>query len=433
MGLSTSALLVVLQAHLVSTQYPAPVAKPTWCSVPNYRFYRWTPTKARGFAPSADLHCGLQEGKPDGCSCVGYKECRSGCCVPDITGATYCTYPIIQVAEIEFWRKSQKVRTQKVPDNNHDAFRVMSSADVPQTWGVWELELYRFTNCSGRLVGGTAISSSSRSHGFGHSIDHAAPYGLHETPRTYWQDDPSLPKQSFELHGPEMYAVDGDQTTNWYPTCQNPCLADTQWVGLNFSTPMPGGVKCVRILQDKDRAYASFGLRVQGHRHDTGAWETLASFNAATWEYGGVWENLSIPQGVSFYASRGHARSLDSNLSSSVVELVGTPLEFDFGVETEIDAWRFAPAKEPSENNSAIHDGYTCENDGLCARDPVQWKLDGSLDRTNWVTLTAQDTADYDVPIFRQAFTPFFSVDHLVSLTINDIWPDGRGKCAARR
>merc|ERR1712048_1027798 len=97
-------------------------------------------------------------------------------------------------------------------------------------------------------------------------------------------------------------------------------------------------MKCVKIVQDKDRDYASFSLVVQGRRGQE--WETFSKFNAATWEWGGVWEQLSVPQGVAFVASIAHARLMDFTLNSSAVELVRTSFDFDFGVETEIDAWR---------------------------------------------------------------------------------------------
>lgn len=218
-------------------------------------------------------------------------------------------FPIIQVAEVEFWRGSQKITTSKVPDDNHDMVRVMNGADVSKVWGVWELEFYSDTNCIDLIPGGSPIASSERPHGFGHSIDHTAPMGQHETPRTYWQANFDAPLQGFELHGPAKFAFDGDVVTNWWPTCFNKCLARTEWLGLDFGTALASGigVKCVRVLQDKDRDYASFSLIVQGHRRGAPAsnWESLAKFHAATWDYGGVWERLSIPQASSRRSVRG--------------------------------------------------------------------------------------------------------------------------------
>merc|ERR1712232_782585 len=109
--------------------------------------------------------------------------------------------------------------------------------------------------------------------------------------------------------------------------------------------------------------------------------------------------------------------ALDRDLNSTVVELVGTPLEFDFGVETEIDEWRWATAQEPSENVTDIHDGRTCELDGLCARDPLQWTLEGSLDRNTWVTLQSQ-ASDYSTRLYRQTFVALQPVYHRVYLSI---------------
>merc|ERR1712232_524058 len=187
--------------------------------------------------------------------------------------------------------------------------------------------------------------------------------------------------------------------------------------------------KCVRIVQDKDRDYASFSLVVQGRRGNE--WETFSKFNAATWDWGGVWEQLSVPQGVAFVASTAHARLLDFDVNSSAVELVGTSFDFDFGVETELDSWRWATAEEPTENIARTHDGYTCDRDGHCPRDPVQWTLEGSLDTLNWVTLQDQ-SYDFPVTIHRKRWIPLQSVQHKVSLSIEDMWPDGRSKCVAR-
>ena len=139
-----------------------------------------------------------------------------------------------------------------------------------------------------------------------------------------------------------------------------------------------------------------------------------------------------MPQGVAFVSSISHARALDGSLNSSVAEVIGTQLEFDFGVETEIDAFRWATAREPGDRNFGRHDGRTCDYDGLCPRDPVQWTLEGSLNRSVWVALQSQ-TTDYPTPPYRKTFVALLPVHHRVYLTIEDIWPDGRGQCAARR
>jgi len=407
-------------------RYPPAVPKPVWCTVPNYRFYRVSLLRARGYAASATRHCDSQGGAPDDCACTLPESCLSGYCINNL-----CLFPIVQIAEIEFWRAGSRVPTAAIPDSQHDAFRVMNGVDVKQTWGVWELEFYHDTGCSQRVVGGTPIFSSEREHGFGHSIDHTAPLGAHNTPRTTWQETQEPPHERFELHGPARFAFDGDLRTNWWPSCRNPCQARTSWLGLDYSQPVFSGMKCVRIVQDKDHDYASFTLVVQGHRQG-GEWETFAAFNAETWAYGGVWERLSIPQGVAFVASTAHARAMDLDLNSSVVDTVGTQLDFDFGVETEIDSWRWATAEEPVDNIAREHDGVTCDRDGHCPRDPVQWKLEGSLDRTTWETLQNQDVS-YPVTIHRKRFLPLQSVHHRTMLGVADIWPDGRGRCAVRR
>merc|ERR1711865_1161162 len=130
--------------------------------------------------------------------------------------------------------------------------------------------------------------------------------------------------------------------------------------------------------------------------------------------------------------SVGHARTMDFDLNSSVVEMVDAYLDYDFGVETEIDSWRWATAEEPSENTARQHDGFTCDRDGMCPRDPLRWTLEGSLDRMNWVMLQNQDT-DFATTEFRKRFIPFQPVLHEVALSIVDIWPDGNSQCAARR
>jgi len=417
--------------RLQDPNHEVPTRTSTWCSVPNYRYYRFTPRQARGFAQSPTLTCSLAQGKPDGCRCFGEGECQAGFCIEDTVGVPRCTYPVIQIAEIEFWRAGQRVSTVKVPDNGHDAFRIMNGVDVSKTWGVWELEFYSDTLCTSRLTGGSAIASSERLHGFGHSIDHTAPLGAHNTARTFWQSTHEPPLEDFMLHGPAHFAFDRDVTTNWWPTCFNPCRAKTEWLGRNYSAIVTSGVKCIRILQDKSRDFASFSLIVQGHRQ-SGTWETFTQFNAATWNFGGVWEHLSIPQGVAFVASIGHARALDFDLNSSVVELIGTPLVFDFGVETEIDSWRWATAEEPTENVALEHDGHTCDRDGLCPRDPVRWTFEGSLNGSDWVMLQDQQVV-FPIAISRKRFIPFQPVHHQVQISLEDVWPDGRGKCAVRR
>ena len=417
----------VLLLQLSTAQYPSIVPEEVWCQVPNYRYYRWTATKARGYPATSSFTCS-EALKPDGCFCLDYTECRSGYCIPDDLGATYCTFPIFQIAELEFWRHGQAINTRKIPDAHFDAYRLVNAMDVPQTWGVWELEFYNDTNCTTPLTNGTSMASSSLPRGFGHSVDHTAPLGLHETPRTYWQSRPFAEPMAFDLHGPAAYAFDGNVTTNWWADCRNPCRAGTEWIGLNFSSAT--SARCIRILQDKDRDYASFSLALEGH--SAGNWTRITTFNAGARAYGGVWEELAVPQGVAFVSSIAHARALDGNLNSSVAELIGTQLEFDFGVETEIDAFRWATAREPGDHTFGSHDGRTCDYDGLCPRDPVQWILQGSMNRSTWVTLQTQ-ASDFSTPLYRKTFVELLPVHHRVSLTIEDIWPDGRGQCAARR
>eukprot|EP00913_Durusdinium_trenchii_P002518 g2328.t1 len=375
-----------------------------WCTVPNYRYYRWTVIKARGYPISESLDCSYSP-KPDGCSCSVSSECLSGYCI----GGTNCSYPIYQVVNMN---------------------------EIPQTWGIWELEFYSDTSCSTLINGnGTVISSSAMAAGFGHSIDHTAPLGLHDTPRTYWQSRPFDPPMTFDLHGPAMYAFDGNLTTNWWADCR-PCAAQSQWLGLSFAEAQK--VKCIRVVQDKDHDYASFSLGLEARNISTGSWVHVTTFNAATWAYGGVWEQLVVPQGVAFLSDLSHARALDGDLSSTVVDLVGVAMEFDFGVETELDAFRFATALEPSDDRQVTHDGVACHLDGRCFRDPVQWTLEGSLDRSTWVVVQAQslgpgwNASDYLTPIYRRTWVGLQRLTHLVSLDITDIWPDGRGTCAVR-
>ncbi|CAK9117597.1 unnamed protein product [Durusdinium trenchii] len=423
-----SALALAAWAFLppVLGNYPAITPEEVWCTVPNYRYYRWTVIKARGYPISESLDCSYSP-KPDGCSCSVSSECLSGYCI----GGTNCSYPIYQVAELEFYRGGSKVNTQKVNDTEFDAYRVVNMNEIPQTWGIWELEFYSDTSCSTLINGnGTVISSSAMAAGFGHSIDHTAPLGLHDTPRTYWQSRPFDPPMTFDLHGPAMYAFDGNLTTNWWADCR-PCAAQSQWLGLSFAEAQK--VKCIRVVQDKDHDYASFSLGLEARNISTGSWVHVTTFNAATWAYGGVWEQLVVPQGVAFLSDLSHARALDGDLSSTVVDLVGVAMEFDFGVETELDAFRFATALEPSDDRQVTHDGVACHLDGRCFRDPVQWTLEGSLDRSTWVVVQAQNASDYLTPIYRRTWVGLQRLTHLVSLDITDIWPDGRGTCAVRR
>lgn len=423
--------------------YPPPIRRPTWCSVPNYRYYRFTPTLSRGYRPLGDdaPQCGLPTDRDDDCFCALEDDCKSGYCVPDATpGLTFgikrCFFPIAQVSEVEFWRNQEPIRTDKVPDEGHDKLRVTNGADVSMVWGVWELEFYSDTLCTNRITGGAPIASSERPHGFGHSVDHTAPLGAHGTSRTYWQEDFDGPLREFELHGAAQYAFDGDVTTNWWPTCGNMCKSGSEWIGLDFGSPLaPGvGAKCFRIIQDKDRDYASFSLIIQGHLASDAPddWTTLAKFHAATWDYGGVWEQLSVPQGVAFPGSTAHARLLDGIMNSSAVEIVGTPFIFDFGVEVEVDSWRWATAIEPSDYGPKQHDGFTCNWDGRCPRDPVRWTLEGSLDNTNWYLLQDQ-SENFHTTIYRMSFTDLMPLTHSTDLSIEDVWPDGRGRCAKRR
>ena len=131
-----------------------------WCSVPNYRYYRFTPTKVRGFAPSDTLTCGLSEGKPDGCICRSADVCLSRYCVPAPSGASYCNSPIVQIAEVEFWRMSKRVNTDVIDEHSHSAFRIMNAADVPRVWGVWELNFYSDTECTQKVHGELPDNSS---------------------------------------------------------------------------------------------------------------------------------------------------------------------------------------------------------------------------------------------------------------------------------
>jgi len=415
--------------------YPEPLSRPVWCGVANYRYYRFTVSTVRGFHSTGArdvLQCGLASNNADGCICTVPADCRSSYCVPDVnTGLGYCMYPIVQVAEVEFWRRGQKVNTNKVQDDAHDGFRIVNAMDVSQTWGVYELEFFSDTSCSNRMLGGTAIASSARPRGFGHSIDHTAPNGSHATARTKWQDTFQPPLEGFELHGLVEFAFDGDETTNWWPTCENPCRAGSEWLGLDFGAVQPLGVRCVRMLQDKDYDYASFSLTLQGHRPGSG-WETLTTFNAATWNYAGVWTQMSVPQGVAYPGSVAHAYLTDDDLNSSAVEIVGTPFLFDFGVEVEIDSWRWATAIEPVDNNDREHDGFTCDRHGRCPKDPIRWTLDGSLDGVTWQSLQDQST-DFKTTRYRRSFIEMQPLLYRPSLSVQDLWPDGRGTCAHRR
>merc|ERR1711971_24529 len=160
--------------------------------------------------------------------------------------------------------------------------------------------------------------------------------------------------------------------------------------------------------------------------------ESFTTFNAATWDYAGVWAHMSVPQGVAYPGSVAHAYLTDDDLNSSAVEIVGTPYIFDFGVEVEIDSWRWATAIEPVDNDGQEHDGFSCDRHGRCPKDPIRWILDGSLDSVTWEVLHDQST-DFKTTRYRRSFIPMQHVQHRPSLSVQDAWPDGRGRCAHRR
>eukprot|EP00434_Breviolum_minutum_P015763 symbB.v1.2.013888.t1/scaffold997.1/size145858/7 len=61
--------------------YPPVTAETVWCAVPNYRYYRWTVTKARGFTEKGTVTPCTSSPKADGCTCADYTDCMSGCLV----------------------------------------------------------------------------------------------------------------------------------------------------------------------------------------------------------------------------------------------------------------------------------------------------------------------------------------------------------------
>lgn len=106
LALAAAALPRCAAQGVVDPNYPPPVSRPTWCEVPNYRYYRFVPSVVRGYRPNAPddpLSCGAATGQADGCVCGAPDECRSEYCVPDpAMGVGYCLYPIVQIAEVDW-------------------------------------------------------------------------------------------------------------------------------------------------------------------------------------------------------------------------------------------------------------------------------------------------------------------------------------------
>lgn len=101
---------------------------------------------------------------------------------------------------------------------------------------------------------------------------------------------------------------------------------------------------------------------------------------------------------------------LDGNLSSKWLDFNKSPLLFTFPAPVTVDAYRFTTANDAEE------------------RDPSNWKLEGSLDGTNWTLLDDIDSysatttrgtwqSSFDFPATIPPYTPSWHPDYLLKWT----------------
>jgi hypothetical protein len=95
--------------------------------------------------------------------------------------------------------------------------------------------------------------------------------------------------------------------------------------------------------------------------------------------------------GGSSPGNEGPAQANDGSLSTKWLDFTKfNPLVLDFGAPVNADAYRLATANDADE------------------RDPVSWRVEGSTDNVNWITLDTQTR--YPVPNARQTYLPNFSL-----------------------
>jgi hypothetical protein len=97
--------------------------------------------------------------------------------------------------------------------------------------------------------------------------------------------------------------------------------------------------------------------------------------------------------------NEGPAQANDSSLSTKWLDFTKfNPLVLDFGAPVNANAYRLATANDADE------------------RDPVSWRVEGSTDNVNWITLDTQTR--YPVPNARQTYLPNFSLPVIAGPTI---------------
>ena len=80
--------------------------------------------------------------------------------------------------------------------------------------------------------------------------------------------------------------------------------------------------------------------------------------------------------------------SVDGSLSTKWLDFNQGALVFDFGSARRVDGYRWATANDATE------------------RDPVQWRLEGSDDQSNWVLVDDRVGEDFPTPVSRFSYTP---------------------------
>src|SRR5262249_15787199 len=93
-------------------------------------------------------------------------------------------------------------------------------------------------------------------------------------------------------------------------------------------------------------------------------------------------------------ATEGALKAIDNDLTTKWLDAnrsatVANPLVVDFQSPQQATSYRWATA-----------------NDSATTRDPIRWKVEGSLDGTTWVLLDDKTGADYPTTATRQVYVP---------------------------
>lgn len=89
------------------------------------------------------------------------------------------------------------------------------------------------------------------------------------------------------------------------------------------------------------------------------------------------------------------AEAVDNELTTKWLDFNKGALVLDFGNEVAADGYRWATANDVPE------------------RDPVRWRLEGSLDNTTWTLLDDRTSSDYPTPLARFEFLPVLPFSEL--------------------